>query len=350
MDSILHFLASSIHCSPSADNSQPWHIKWSNNTLTVTYDTERVKNQTFPPDNPATLLTMGASLENIKQAAKALELELNLQIPEELDLSQPVYYQTKISNPLHETSIAKNSIPLFNRHTNRLAFKQAPLPADVAALLKNQQQAPARIAIFEQKSEIKEIAAIVKKASEIRFQTKEVHEWLGKSLRFNPANEYDDGLDMATLGLPPGGKLFLQLIQSWQRMKLLNKIGAYKLLSIIDSAPVQEAPCLIAIIAPSKFQDILAAGQLMTRTWIELNNSGLAVHPYFVISDQLHRREANLIPEDLKTLADSIQQSSQEIFQLKDGETLQMLLRVGYPKKAATPSKRLELNKVCSGI
>ncbi len=354
MNSILHFLASSIHQSPSADNYQPWLIKWDEKTLTVTYDSGRVKDQTFPPENPATLLTIGATLENIKQAATAIGLELNLQIPQELDLSELIYYHADINTPHKEISLSKKSIPLFNRHTNRLAYKKSPLSPDIIKMLSDQEQGPARVVIFEHKNEIQEIAQVVKKASEIRFQTEEVHEWLGKSLRFSDEGgsngKTGDGLDTRTLDLPPGGQLFLHLIKSWSRMKLLNKIGAYKLLSIIDSAPIQQAPCLVAIIGPTKFQDILAAGQLMTRVWIELNNHGIAAHPYFVISDQLHRREANLIPDELTELADSIHQSSQKIFHLKEGETIQMLLRVGYPKKIPIPSKRLKLNKVCTGF
>ena len=74
MLSTLRFLAKAAHQAPSADNSQPWQLSWHDQTLTVSYDTLRVSQKTFPADNLATLLTMGAVLESISQAASADEL------------------------------------------------------------------------------------------------------------------------------------------------------------------------------------------------------------------------------------------------------------------------------------
>ncbi len=40
-----------------------------------------------------------------------------------------------------------------------------------------------------------------------------------------------DGLDMNSLGLPPGGRALMNFISDWPRMRALNRIGAYKLLA-----------------------------------------------------------------------------------------------------------------------
>jgi hypothetical protein len=121
-------------------------------------------------------------------------------------------------------------------------------------------------------------------------------------------------------------------------------------MSFTDSHPVGKAPAIVAIISPSGFQDVLAAGQLMNRIWIDLNAKGVAVHPYYVVADQLHRCQEEVIPEGLEKQADLVFEATNQLFQFNDGEALQMLFRVGYPKKEAVRSKRISIEKVCSGI
>lgn len=346
---VLNLILQAAHQAPSADNSQPWRLDWLNQTLSVTYDTARVSHKTFPAHSPATLLTMGAVQENITQAANASGWPLTWQVPTTLDLNQPVYCQALLGQANESTQVSADALPLFKRHTNRLPYRAQKLPETLFNALNKQTEASARVVIIDQPSTISQVAGLVKQASEIRFQTREIHEWLAKSLRFGGSSgTYDDGLDVNTLDLPPGGIAFLRLISAWSRMKILNLLGAYKALSFIDSRPVKDAPALVAIVGPSGFQDILAAGQLMDRIWIDLNAQGIAVHPYYVIADQLHRRQAGAIPVGLEKQADAVFTKAKEIFQFGEGETLQMLLRVGYPKKTPVLSKRLPLEVVCS--
>lgn len=348
-----HFLSQAIQHCPSPDNSQPWKLSWQGNALTVTYDIQRVTGKTFAADSHATLLTIGALSENLTQAAAMLDLKLNWTIPKLLDIHHPVYFQTTIEKQSGNTiTPTTDSLPLFKRHTNRHSYRNKPLPGDCISLLKNLTQDSARILVFEDKPLIQQIAELVRSASEIRFQTQEVHEWLAKSLRFDTKNtdQYGEGLDVATIDLPPGGRLFLRLISDWQRMNRLNKLGAYKAMALIDSQPVGKAPALIAVVGPTRFRDTLAAGKLMNRAWIALNEQGIAVHPYYVVADQLQRRQANIVPSRLTKQADAVFDQARQLFQFGDGETLHMLFRVGYPIKTPVKSKRLPLEAVCSGI
>lgn len=345
----LNLILQAAHQAPSADNSQPWRLDWLNQTLSVTYDTARVSDKTFPAHSPATLLTMGAVQENINQAANASGCPLTWQIPSTLDPDRPVYFQALLGQANDSPQVSAETLPLFKRHTNRLPYRSQTLPEALLNALKKQTIASARVLVIDQPAAISQVAGLVGQASEIRFQTREIHEWLAKSLRFGSSSgSYDDGLDVNTLDLPPGGIAFLRLISAWPRMKILNLLGAYKALSFIDSRPIKDAPALVAVVGPSGFQDILAAGRLMTRIWIDLNAQGVAAHPYYVIADQLHRRQAGAIPAGLEKQADAVFDKAKEIFQFGEGETLQMLLRVGYPKKTPVLSKRLPLDVVCS--
>lgn len=318
--------------------------------LSIRYDTERVQKLTFPPKSPATLLSIGGVMENISQAAEFRGLSLDMtSLHNTLDF--PASY-VSIGIPDAETNdeqIEKH--PLFLRHTNRFSFTKKPIPGAAINALTRLTEGNARIAVFEQRSAIKKIASSIYKASKVRFQTQEVHEWLGKSLRFSEqAVQKADGLDVRTLDLPPGGKHFLRFISDWNHMKALNKLGIYHLLARIDSRPVSQAPAVISFIAPSDPKSALDTGRLLTRAWIYLNSLGIAAHPYYVVSDQLDRLSKNLVPDHLHGQVETIKGGCEELFELNDGETLHMLLRIGYPTLKPPRSLRLPLQRVFTDL
>lgn len=329
---------------PSADNSQPWCFKWDGNSLSVIYDIARVQGQTFPANSPATLLSLGATIENITELSRYYEIEADLFCP--IENLSTTCSGAKISfqsvNSLKST-MPPIAHPTSERHTNRFAYHKTAIPQpaiDHTAILTENS---ARLVIIDQKPAIHEIALLIKIASEIRFQTQEVHEWLGKCLRFTKEDvKKADGLDVRTLDLPPGGSIFLKFISNWKRMKLLNRIGAYKLLAQIDSAPIKAAPAIVAIIAPGTPQGAVDAGRLLCRSWAYLNTQGIAVHPYYVVADQLTRLKDKAVPEKLIGQAQDINQQCTKALSLKEGETLHMFLRVGYPKRK-NPTRSLRL-------
>jgi hypothetical protein len=347
--SALNLILQAAHQSPSADNSQPWRLEWHDQTLSVAFDNHRTRDKTFSADNPATILAMGAVLENIKQAANCIGCPLTWQIPTILNPSEPIYFEAIIGQVTNKSNVPLDTLALFKRHTNRHPYFSQALPETLLNALKNLTLNSARTVVLDREPAIKQAANLVYNASTIRFRTRETHEWLSKSLRFGgPSSKVADGLDVCTLNLPPGGAAFLQLISSWRRMKILNFFGIYKAMSFIDSNPIKLSPALVAVISPAGYQDVLSAGQLMNWIWIDLNMQGVAVHPYYVVADQLYRRQSGTIPSGLENQADLLFENARKLFQLESGEALQMLLRIGYPKKTPVLSKRIPLESVCS--
>ena len=337
----VNYLLEAARCAPSADNSQPWRLRWNDKTLAAGYDGARVKNVTFAPENPATLLAMGALLENLQQAAAAAEIRL-----ESVDHSADQYFQLNVSSDSPLPAGCSNH-PLFLRHTNRLPFRADPLPAALSVWLASQCKGAARVAVLGGSSEISRVAGLVGQASAIRFQTREITEWLGRSLRFTP-NEVasGDGLDVGTLHLPPGGKGLLRLIADWQRMESFNRWGAYKLLAAIEAKAIANASAILAIVSAGGRRGARDAGQLMERVWIELNRQGLSVQPFYVVADQLFRREEGVLPKGLEHRGDLLADEAERVFGLSDGK-LYMLLRVGFPKRTPVKSRRLPLSLIC---
>ena len=345
----VNFLVTAALQAPSADNSQPWHFNWDGSDLAVNYDADRVAGLTFPSNDPATLLSVGGVIENLTQAAAHLGLRIE---PGELaatDSKAAIHVRMKLGpEEPAELPCTGRDLPLFHRHTNRLSFKHHTLPEDLTAWIPAEGELNASAAVITDPYKIRHIAKLVRSASEIRFQTREVHEWLAKSLRFNPSEVgRGDGLDVATLALPPAGGLFLKFISDWRRMAFLNRFGAFRMLSVIDAAPIGKAPALVAITSPAGAEQVVAAGRLLTRLWTRLNAEGVAVHPYYVIPDQLQRLKQKRIPEHLITRARDLEHQASRLFALHDNSTeLRMLLRIGYPKKKPIRSRRLPLQAV----
>lgn len=299
---------------------------WDGKNLSVKYDAERVSGSTFGPREHATLLAMGAVKENVLQVAASLSLQIQELRPE----SDYEYFRFGVHGPLSESPEEIEAHPVFRRHTNRWRFQSEPVPTQIIDNVRAMSEGGCRVFAVADRAMIRTIAGWVRIASEARFQSRDVHEFLGRSLRFT-ADEVNrrDGLDVRTLALPPGGEAFLKLIKDWNRLARLNRLRLYKLLAIIEAQPIARSPAIVVITGDSTIE----AGMLFERVWTYLNAQGMAVHPYYVIADQLERLRRGLIPNDL---AVSIRAMKQDILaKLAQGEQapINILLRFGSPTK-----------------
>ena len=296
---------------------------------------------------------IGCVLENFTQACDAIGIKSSIEQKFFSYKGLPCYGSISFAKGLEGFSAPGDyeKIPLFNRHTNRFAYKNLNMPTDIRRKVLDYSGLNTKVKVYESQKLIRQVTSFIRSASEIRFQTKEVHEWLGKSLRYGRSNECSlDGLDVNTIDLPLGGKYFLRLISEWKTMAFLNWFGVYKVMARIDSTPVRKAPALLAITSPDTYEGTIAAGRLLTKVWIYLNSQGIAVHPYYVVSDQLSRWKEKKIPEKLENQASILVEDATRFFELEGNQTLQMLFRIGYPKRAPIKSKRLPLEQVYTDL
>ena len=344
----LDYLIAALVRSPSADNSQPLRFVWDGACLTIQYDTERVAGATFPPSAPASQLAAGAAIESLAQAALAIGVKV---LPEEVledSLRAGIYFRAQLlSSDAGSIEESGNDLPVFRRHTNRFAYKSAELPGDLGDWICDAHQGDARAEYISDARAVTAVSALIKAASRVRFQTREVHEWLAKSLRFPGKQDPKvDGLDLATLDLPPGGALFMRFIKDWRRMEILNRFGAFKLLAAVEAIPVSKAPALVAVVGGKDAKSVIDAGRLLNRIWIRLNEEAIAVHPYYVVSDQLQRQSEGTVPVSLTDDVARLSRDCQSQLGLGANETLHMLLRIGYPRREAPRSGRLPASKL----
>jgi hypothetical protein len=86
----------------------------------------------------------------------------------------------------------------------------------------------------------------------------------------------------------------------------------------------------------------MAGGRLLERLWIELNRQGVAVQPYFVITDQLYRLQRGSVPARLIPLVERTKEALEAMLGSDDRRML-ILLRIGRPKVQPPRALRLPL-------
>ena len=339
------------HCAPSADNSQPWCFRVKDNEVSVGYATERLAGGTFGPTEPATLIAMGGVLENMLQAAASLGVSANYSLGgDTAGRDGNSYFTLTLGNGRGQPGLCSDfgEHALFKRHTNRFPYKAEAIPTEIVAEVDKLREGGSFIKTLDDLDNIKAIAAIAKQASEVRFQTQEVHEWLARSLRYTQQEAArGDGLDLATLPLPPGGGVFMRYLMDWKWMSRLNRLGAYKLMAAMDVKLLENAPAVLAIVGGATFAEVIEAGRLLQRIWMVLNAAGIAMQPYYVVSDQLQRRLDGKVPFHLLDQIDGVAEQTANLLKLSEHQRLHMLLRIGFPTKNPVRSKRLPVQVVC---
>lgn len=334
-------LAATAALAPSADNTPLWRLHWNGRELALRYAQPPEGEGAFGAASHATLLSVGAAIDNLDMALAANGV--------------PAHWRWGDQAGQPYAALALDGLPAQfrappgprERHTNRLPFRAAPLPAGLAAGIDGRSLGANRVLLLADRARKARLVKLVQACSEARFCNRSLHAWLFGSLRHTPAEvDRGDGLDMRSLGLPPGGKQLMRFISDWDRMALLNKFGAYKLLARSEIGLVGAAPALLCVVGPSDARATIDAGRLLARVWTELNLEGVAVHPYYVVSDQINRLHDGTLAPGFEARIGAAEQEMRDLLQLPPGQMLHMILRVGYPKAAPVRSRRLPLDQL----
>lgn len=333
---LFNYLAEAGQQAPSADNSQPWHFSIEDKIMHLWMDLDKVQPSCFSPVHPAVLISMGAVIENILQAADWVNIRVQYQ--PELDTATGHCAAFTVADLFQTLPEHASDAPLFKRATNRLPFTDSRLPESLISLITDLDPDNQHIRLFDTPKEILKWAEWVRMASEIRFQTPDIHEWFGQSLKFTPAERAShEGLDVRSLGLPGPGLAMLKATRTWRRMKCLNHFGMYRLIAGLEAGNVTKAPALIGFFAPLSADQALAIGRLIERTWILLCEHNISVQPYFVITDQLFRSRQGMVPAELMTASDRL---AEQLNTEYPENFVYMLFRIGYCDRQTIRSPR----------
>lgn len=321
---------------PSADNSQPWQFSVDSKYITCEYKDRAIKRDPFGPLGHGSLLAAGALLENFY----ALKPEHNEKAKISINENEWKFFLNL--ELWHTPPNDEASNLLKTRHTNRHPYK-----ALIEKPFLEVSPSSSRSLLLSDRQSINSLSTALVNCSKARFNNEELHEWLFSSLRWTKEEvSTGTGLDFATLHLPPGGRQFMQWISPWERMKLLNKFGIYHILAAADAALFRQAPAVVAIVGGRSPEDILDAGQLMQKTWLSLNKQGIAVHPYYALTDLTNRLNLKKLDDHWSNPVIDAQAIAEQTLGLQADEQVHMLFRIGQPSTNPVRSRRLPLSSL----
>ena len=313
---------------PSADNSQPWRFVNRGDHWEVVYHHAGPKDL-FGPTGHATLLSTGALCYNLEQICGTNNTSSSID----------TVGNWRLTFVPPDTISEATESALRQRHTNRHPFIGSIINSPIEQIAADNQ---IKLQFISEPAPIRKIAEAIRICSELRFKNEELHKWLFSSLRWSPseAEIAGDGLDLRTLHLPPGGKGFMKFISSWPRMSILNLLGISKIMALIDSLPVRNAPALIVISSKKEPGLTWQAGHTLAEIWTKLNRMGLAAHPYYVVTDIAHRLQRSELDEAAAGFAEQALALSRNVLNLEADELPHIVLRIGYPTAYPERSKR----------
>lgn len=337
----LRQLAATGASAPSADNSQPGCMAWDGRTLSINHALRHPHYNVFGPDSHATLLSVGALIENLSAGLAANGMATDWHWGG--SSGQPYASITLDHAPAHYTAPEGPAL----RHTNRHPYRRDSLPAGLAATLGAIGEGGNRAVLVQDRARQQRLVQLIRVCSEARFCSQPLHTWLFGSLRYTPAEiAQGDGLDINCLGLPPGGRQMMALISNWKRLAWLNRLGFYKVLAGAEMGLVAAAPGLLCLAGPANWRGSLDAGRLLASVWSSLNQQGIAVHPYYVVTDQISRLHDGTLAAGFDDKVAAAEREAAQLLELGQGERLHIILRIGYPKVDPVRSRRLPLDAV----
>jgi nitroreductase len=263
---------------PSADNGQPWRFHYHRGRLDVHHDVSRALR--FDTHCRASLLAVGAALENLTLAARALGWEPGSEdFPDDRQPDLVARLEFEPTVPLED---ALHPF-IVSRTTNRRPYALTP-PGGAAE--RELAEAVARfesveLRITTRRGVIRESARLVMEADALRYRQRAFHEELFRAIRFPSAGATPaDGLPLEVLEAGRLGGAVLRLARPWRRARLLHRVGLARLMALHSYLAVLRSGAVALLVTREAGRTgWVRAGRALERLWLQATALGLAVQP-----------------------------------------------------------------------
>lgn len=343
---VLEHIIYAASLAPSPENNQPWEFEISQNCLQLNY----VMSRSLISDSKHTLnlISLGACLENLRLATFSEGFQANIKILGDIDLKSnseisttvaEIYFKLFVRNFEVNLEKEKDLLPYLKlRHTNRSVYFRKKITSESLSALNDCMGSNNMLMLVEKDMEIKEISKEIGVLDRLRFENKNFHTEVAKSLRFSSkeAQRTRDGINTETLAMPPGGNYFLRMLCNWSIFKFLNYFGVSKLLANMTQVQIVNSGALAIILSRDQSpKSVLQSGMNVQRLWLTAEKEGLAIQPlsHFSVFKDLYIDKSPLIKENEIAPIKKSMEKIEKILQAPKGYSPIMFFRVGYPKK-----------------
>lgn len=265
----LEFCLNYAILAPSTYNNQPWYFKIENNTVSV-YCDRRYALPVADPDDRQMMMSCAAALFNLRLAIRYFGYQENTQLlPNAADENLIARVQM-VEGP---SGISESEKDLFkaivNRHHNRGAYKNTPVPADQLSILKNAAKAEGAWLYICEGDERDIVGHMIAEADNIQRSQKpfrrELAAWANER-RFVSGD-----------GFPDYARPFKEIVRS-TNPRILRRFEAAPGQVVMDEDITAGSPVL-AILGSDKGGDAhrLYAGQAFMRVFLQAEALGLSM-------------------------------------------------------------------------
>jgi hypothetical protein len=228
-------------------------------------------------------LGLGAALANVQLQAAALQLDAitdEFPLPENPFLVAAVCFKPKPETNEKDLLLAAG---IFQRHTNRMLLPRQKLPNEYLSQLHYiGSEIGMRVYVTENEDFLDELGEIIASCDRIRLLNKYGHEEFFNELRWTEeeALAKRDGVDLTTAHLTAGELAGFRIAKDWKAISLLSDWGKGNAFRKNSLKAAKSASAFVLFTLPDiAHKDLLSAGRIVERFWIQANQSGIAVHP-----------------------------------------------------------------------
>jgi molybdopterin/thiamine biosynthesis adenylyltransferase/nitroreductase len=334
---------------PSGGNAQPWRFEADDEEIRFYLVPER-SSSAMDVRHRGSFVAMGASLFNARVAAASLKSLGTIQLFPEGSPSHHI--ATMRLGSLTDAEISPLNSRVTIRSANRRMGTPSPISQSTVQLLtRGVEREGARLHFVSDRRRIEELAEVLAESDRLRFLIPNVHDEMLGELRWPGRDSIDDGMDVRTLEMDPSGYAALELLGRADVMEHLAEWRAGKALGTRTRVMVESSSALALVTVPrAEPLWYVRGGSAVERFWLSAELHGLAVQPVspvFLFADG----EKDLINLGGERYLDEMFRLTEKfsgLWDLNEGETMVMVMRVIHAAPPSVRSARLALAHVLS--
>ena len=333
---------------PSGGNVQPWRFEADAREVRFFMIPERTSSMDI--GHRASYVGIGAALFNARVQAASLKVLGSVKLfPEGRPSHHVATMQLGTSG---DVGIAPLAAHLHSRATNRRMGQPVPVSPDVvASLTRGVEREGANLRIVTDRARIDSGADLLAASDRLRFLLPHVHQEMLSEVKWPGRDALEEGLDVRTLEMDPGGYAALDLLSRPDVMGHLSDWRAGQALGMRMKASIMTSSALAVVTVPRADPTwYVRGGAAMERFWLSCDMHGLAVQPsspvflYAVDESDLVTLSGERYFDEMYQLFDRFN----EFWGIGDGETAVMVFRIFQAPLPSVHSVRLPLAHVLS--
>ena len=347
-DDPIELIVDAARRAPSGGNVQPWRFEANGDEIDFFMVPE--KTSRMDVSYRGTYVGIGAALFNARVKAAALKTLGPIRLFPE---GRPSHHVASMKlGKSSDLGIESLSAYIDTRSTNRRMSQPGSIEAEtIDQLVRGVEREGARLQLITDRARIDAGAKLLASADRLRYLLPDVHQEMLSEIRWPGRDSLEEGLDVRTLEMDPGGYAAMELLARPDVMGHLAEWRAGGVLGMRTAASIMMSSGLAVVSVPRADPTwYVRGGSAMERFWLSAEKLGLSLQPaspvflYAVDESDLLGLSGERYIDEMYHL----HQDFNEFWSLGDGETPIMVFRVFHAPPPSVHSVRLPLSHVLS--